>query len=142
MDKPLNDTRSVLRRPIAPSNFSKPFWDASGQKRLLLQYCERTGQYQFFPRPLSLFTARRGGLVWRESPGRGSVYTYTVTHLGAGPFRGHEPFIVALVELEEGVRILANIVNCTAEQIHIGLPVSPFWHELGDGKCLLMFEPR
>ncbi len=137
----INDTRSVQRLAIKPSNFSRAFWEASKERRLLLQYCERTNRYQFFPRPLSIFTGRRGDLSWRESTGRGRVHSYTIARLGLGPFRGHEPYIVALVELAEGVRILANLVNCSLDELRIDLPVRPNWHELEDGTCLLMFEP-
>lgn len=140
MSQTANDTLAVERPPIRPSNFSKPFWDATREKRLLLQYCPATQQYQFFPRPVSLFTARRA-LEWREVSGRGQVYSYTVARLGPGPFRGHEPYLVALVALEEGVHIMANIVHCAIDAIRIGMAVEPFWAPRPDGTHLLMFQP-
>ncbi len=140
MDQMFNDTLSVQRAPIHPSNFSKPFWEATREKKLLVQYCPKSGKYQFFPRPVSLFTGRRN-LEWREVSGRGTIYTYTISNLGLGPFRGHEPYVVAMVELEEGCRIMANIVHCTAGQLAIGLAVVPFWAPLADGTHLLMFQP-
>jgi len=140
MAQMFNDTLSVQRAPIHPSNFSKPFWEATREKKLVVQYCPKSGKYQFFPRPVSLFTGHRD-LEWREVSGRGTIYTYTVSNLGLGPFRGHEPYVVAMVELEEGCRIMANIVHCSAEQLAIGLDVVPFWAPLADGTHLLMFQP-
>jgi uncharacterized OB-fold protein len=140
MAQPFNDTLSVPRAPIHPANFSRPFWEATREKKLLVQYCPKSGKYQFFPRPVSLFTGRRH-LEWREVSGRGTIYTYTIANLGLGPFRGHEPYVVAIVDLEEGCRIMANVVHCTAEQLAIGLAVVPFWAPLPDGTHLLMFQP-
>ena len=140
MNQPANDTLSVERLPIRPTNFSKPFWEATHEKKLLLQYCPASRQYQFFPRPVSLFTGRRG-LEWREASGRGEIYSYTVARLGPGPFRGHEPYLVALVLLEEGVQIMANVVGCAVEDIGIGMKVVPFWAPRSDGTHLLMFQP-
>lgn len=141
MSKVANDTLSVTRAPIRHANFSRPFWDATRDKKLVIQFCPRTQQYQFFPRPVSLFTGRRA-LEWREVTGNGRIFSYTVAALGYGPFRGHEPYLIALVQLDEGVNIMANIVNCDVDMIRIGLEVVPYWAPLSDGTNLLMFEPR
>lgn len=140
MSQTANDTLSVERPAIRPASFSKPYWDATREKKLLIQYCPRTQQYQFFPRPVSIFTGRRE-LEWREVSGHGRVFSYTIATLGLGPFRGHEPYIVALVELDEGVQIMANIVECELDAIRIGMEVVPFWAPLSDGTHLLMFRP-
>ena len=57
------------------------------------------------------------------------------------PFQGHEPFLIGLVTLDEGVNVMANIVHCGLEKIRIGLRVKPFWLPLANGTHLLMFEP-
>lgn len=140
MSKLANDTLSVDRAPIRHANFSKPFWDATREKKLLIQFCPRTQQYQFFPRPVSLFTGRRD-LEWREVPGNGKIFSYTIATLGYGPFRGHEPYLIAMVELDEGVQIMANIVNCEIDAIRVDMRVVPYWAPLADGTNLLMFQP-
>src|SRR5215475_9837076 len=99
----LNNTLSVKREAPKPRSFSKPYWDATREKKLLIQYCRKTGQYQFFPRATSLFTA-------------------TVT-------------------LDVGVNVLGNVVNCSPDEMRIGLKVKPFWAPLPNGTHLLMFEP-
>lgn len=140
MSKQANDTLSVPRDPINHANFSMPFWEGTRDKKVMVQYCLRTSQYQWFPRPVSLFTARRD-LEWREVSGHGKIFSYTIANIGNGPFRGHEPYLIALVQLDEGVNIMANIVKCDLDEIEIDMEVVPFWAPLDDGTNLLMFQP-
>ncbi|HJQ16478.1 MAG TPA: Zn-ribbon domain-containing OB-fold protein [Allosphingosinicella sp.] len=120
--------------------FSAPFWEATRDKKLIIQYCKVTGRPQFYPRPTSLFTGRRT-LEWREISGEGELFTFTIAYRGIGPFRGHEPYIVANVRLDAGVNIMGNLINCEIEDIAIGMRVKPYWAPLADGKHQLMFEP-
>jgi uncharacterized OB-fold protein len=136
----LNDTLSVPREAPKPRAFAQPFWNATRDKKLLLQFDPSNGRYQFVPRVAGLATGRRN-LEWRESPGKGKVFTYTVARRAREPFRGHEPFLIALVTLDEGVNIMANVVNCTVEEMAIGLRVKPYWAPLPDGMHLFMVEP-
>ncbi len=137
----LDDTRTVQRGPSAPRSFSQEYWDATREKKLLLQYDKRSARYQFFPRATSIYSGRRGDLEWREVSGKGVVFTFTVARRAREPFRGHEPFLIALVTLDEGVNVMANVVSCTLDEMKIGLRMKPHWHPLPDGTNLLMFEP-
>lgn len=128
-----------LPRPNTYMN-TRPFWDAVREGRFLLQYCKDSGKVQWFPRPVSLATGRRN-LEWRDSAGRGTLYSYTVTY-SAWP--GHEdrlPYLCAYVELEEGVRILCNLLNCKPEAVKIGMPVRLAWERLSDEFSYPAFEP-
>ena len=140
MSAQLNDTLSVKREAPRPRTFSKPYWDATREKKLLVQYDRRSGKYQFFPRATSIFTGHPD-LEWREVSGKGEIFSYTIAHRARPPFQGHEPFAIGLVTLDEGVNVMANIVHCTAEQLKIRLRVKPFWAPLANGTHLLMFEP-
>ena len=137
---PLNDTLNV-KRSIRHYSFSQPFWEASRQKKLLIQYCRRSGKYQHYPRPTSIFTGRASDIEWREVSGRGEVYSWTIARRGPVPFHGHEPYLVVSVTLDVGVNLIANMVNCGADEIRIGMKVVPCWAPLEDGTHLLMFEP-
>ena len=137
----LNDTLSVTREPPRPRTFSKAYWDATRQKRLLVQYDKRSGKYQFFRRATSIYDGHRD-LEWREVSGKGELSSFTIAHRARPPFQGHEPFAIGLVTLDEGVNVMANIVHCPAEQLKIGLRVKPFWAPLANGTHLLMFEPE
>jgi len=107
----------------------------------VIQYCKATGKYQHFPRPVSIFTGRQRDLEWREVSGKGVVYSYTITERGTPAFRGAEPYAVVSVTLDVGVNFIANIVNCSADELKVGMKVKPYWHSLGDGTHLMMFQP-
>jgi uncharacterized protein len=120
------------QRPApVPHSFSKPFWEAAQQGKLMLQYCPAAGKYQFYPRPVSIYTGRRD-LEWREASGKGTVYTFTVSQKAPPPFKNVAPFVIATVELAEGVRIIANLINCPPESVRIGMPVRLTWVKAGD----------
>jgi uncharacterized OB-fold protein len=141
MSAALNDTLSVRREAPKPRSFSKPYWDATREKKLLVQYDRKSGKYQFFPRATSIFTGRPD-LEWREVSGKGEIFSYTIAHRARPPFQGHEPFAIGLVTLDEGVNVMANIVHCTPDRLKIGLRVKPFWAPLANGTHLLMSEPE
>lgn len=136
----LNDTLGV-KRDFRPYSFSQPYWEASRQKKLLIQYCRHAGKYQHYPRPTSIFTGKRRDIEWREVSGKGEVFSYTVTRRAAAAFRGHEPYLVVNVTLDVGVNHIANMVNCGLDAIRVGMKVAPYWVPLNDGTHLLMFEP-
>ncbi|HKT13944.1 MAG TPA: Zn-ribbon domain-containing OB-fold protein [Allosphingosinicella sp.] len=137
------DINSILEieRP-APGfyDFSAPFWEATREKKLVIQYCRKTGKPQFYPRPTSLFTGRRD-LEWREVSGKGEIFTFAIGWRGFGQFQGREPYVFATVTIDEGVNIIGNIVNCEIDDLAIGMRVKPYWAPLTDGRHQLMFEP-
>ncbi len=120
-------------------NFSKPFWDGAAEGKLLLQYDPESGQYQFYMRPIAVQTGKRN-LEWREASGRGTVYTHTITYRSPLPVKGLKPYVVALVELEEGVRIMANVIGCAPEAVQIGMAVKLAWVKAGEDN-FPAFEP-
>lgn len=136
----INDTLDVKREPPKPRSYSRPYWEGTREKKLLVQYCKGTGRYQFFPRATSIYTGRRD-LEWREVSGKGKVFTFTVARRARDPFQGHEPFLIAVVTLDVGVNVMANVVHCDLEEMRVGLPMKPYWMPLSNGTHLLMFEP-
>jgi uncharacterized OB-fold protein len=130
-------------RPLPRPNIymkTRPFWDATRKHKLLLQYCKDTGQYQWFPRPVSIYSGKRN-LEWREASGRGTLYSWTNTLV---PLPGHEdrtPYVCAIIDLAEGVRMLANLVNCEVSTLRDGLPVKLTWDKLSEDFNVPVFEP-
>lgn len=136
----LNDLLNI-ERPLPPArSFSAPFWDATREKRLVIQYDRVADAYQFYPRPTSIFTGRRDTLEWREVSGRGKLFSYTIVRRARPPFRDHEPYVVAMVTLDEGVNVMSNLIGCAEEDLATDLPLKPYWHPLSDGRHLLLFE--
>jgi uncharacterized OB-fold protein len=119
---------------------TKPFWEAANSGRLKLQYCRDTGKFQHYPRPVSIYTGKRN-LEWREVSGKGKVYAYTVTRVPMPGFESQAPYIVATIELDEGVRILCNLMNCEIDAVRIGMRVKLCWERLSDDINQPAFEP-
>lgn len=138
----LPDDTSAIKRVIRPASFTRPYWDATREKRLLIQFCRATGKYQHHPRPTSIFTGRKSDIEWREVSGRGEIFSWTVVRRGPGEFHGHEPYVIATVTLDEGVNVLANLVQCPLGEIRIGMKVKAWWLPINDGMHLLMFQPE
>ena len=120
-------------RKLPPENLfvdSAPFWQGTREGKLLLQYCPESGRFQHFPRPISLYTGSRK-LEWREVSGKGTVYSHTVLRTPGLGADGRLPCVLALVDLDEGVRILANLPSCQPGGVRIGDKVKLVWDELG-----------
>ena len=126
--------------PTPRSTFTKEYWEATRERRLLVQYSAETERFQFFPQPISQAGTRRD-LQWREVEPVGELFAYTVTHLAPGAFRGNVPYVVATVTLDVGVRMISNLVDCPTERIVIGMRVRGTWLPLSDGTHLLQFRP-
>ena len=127
--------RHARRQARASSTTTSP--SRSGRRRgrrsSSFSIARPTRKYQHFPRPVSIFTGRRRDIEWREVSGKGKVFSYTIAHRGTPAFRGTEPYAVASVTLDVGVNVIANMVNCTAEDLKVGMKVKPYWHPLDDG---------
>lgn len=122
------------------SSFTVPFWDATRERRLMLQRTPESGAFQFFPMPISQQGSTRD-LEWVEVKPVGRLYSFTVTRRGPEAFRGREPYVVVAVTLDAGVRMISNLVDCPLESIRIGMAVEGVWHPLSDGTHLLLFRP-
>ena len=134
-----NDTTAWQRPAPQPTSFTQPFWDATRERRLLLQYCTVARKFQHYPRPVSIYTGRHT-IEWRAVAGTGQVYAFTVTHRAPPAFRGQEPYIVAAIELDEGVRLMSNIVGCRPADVRVGARVRLAWAPTADGFNFPVFE--
>lgn len=120
---------------------SRPFWDGIAERKLVLQYCRDAQRFQHYPRPVSVFTGRRNNLEWREVSGLGTIYAVTIMRVPGLGYAGKPPYTVATVTLDEGVRMLAQIVNSAPEAAAVGMRVRVAWMPLGEG-VYPAFEPQ
>ncbi len=118
---------------------SRPFWEGVAQHKLLIQHCAACQQFVFYPRSLCPHCFS-DTLSWVEAQGTGTVYSYTVVHRAFGPFAGQVPFVVALVELTEGVRMMTRITGSEPAAVRIGLPVQVTFVEADAGVTLPYFQ--
>lgn len=113
-----------------------PFWEAARERRLIIQRCRTCGAHQFYPRPMCL-ACGGDGVDWVNARGTGTIHSMTTMRVQVTP-ELEPPYVVALVELDEGPRLLTNIVggNCA-----IGNAVRVTWRERPDAPPLPVFEP-
>ena len=120
-----HDVRDVAEwtKPLPlPDNVSGPYWQAAAEGRLLIQQCPACGNRQWYPR--ALCTACGADTEWLECTGRGVVHTFTVVRqMGMRAFREDVPYVVAMIDLEEGPRLMGGITDCDPDDVVIGLPV-------------------
>lgn len=131
-------------RPIPPvSELTAPYWEAARRGELSVQQCKSCGERPFPPRA-HCPACGAGALVWAPVSGRGRVHSYTVAHRAPHPvFAGQLPLVVAIVELEEGPRLVTNVVGCAPEDLAVGLPVEARFEPIDDtDQVLPVFTPR
>lgn len=122
-----------------PTVLSKPFWDGCIAGELRYQQCPACGRAEFDPNPVCRGCGR-DGLQWRVSRGRGTVYSYTeVVRPQTPAFSG--PYVVVIVELDEGHHMVSNMVGCTVSDVEIDMRVQVIFHEVTDGVVLPYFTP-
>jgi uncharacterized OB-fold protein len=120
---------------------TEEFWAATGEGRLLLRRCDDCGTVIWYPRA---HCPACGGphTSWIDASGKGTVYTFTVVHRsGVEGYRDVLPYIIAYVELDEGPRVLTNIVECDPASVEVGMPVTAVFHDTGEGNALFRFRP-
>jgi hypothetical protein len=124
-----------ISRPVpTPDGYvpTKPFWEGARAGKLMLQFCKDTQRFQHYPRPVSIYTGSRN-LEWREVSGNGRIYACTIVRVPGPGLEGRLPLSVATVELDEGVRIIANIVGSNPDEVAIGRRVVLAWDRLEGG---------
>lgn len=135
-----SDLRAEERPLPAPDSTSSPFWAACAQGHLLYQHCGACGADQFYPRPICLICGATP--EWATSSGLGVVHSYTVIRQQhSAPFRELVPYVVAMIELDEGVRLMGNVVGCDPESVGIGMPVEVFFAPAAEGVALPFWRP-
>lgn len=124
-----------------PTSVTEQYWTGVARGELLLQQCKGCGGRQHYPRLLCRICGSED-LAWCTATGRGDVYTYTVARRPASDaFKDVVPYVCALVDLDEGVRVLSNIVNCDVEDMNIGMRVEVVFDEINGETAAPCFQP-
>jgi uncharacterized protein len=114
--------------PVFPEPDTEAFWAATADHRLSYQVCRACGQIVFHPRR-HCTGCLRGDLEWRDSAGQGTLYTFTVIRQTGQPFfRARIPYVVGLVDLDEGFRMLAEIA-ASPDAVHVNQRVTVTWED-------------
>jgi len=128
-------------RPLpVPNPTTQPFFTAAGEGKLSLQRCPRDGFF-FYPR------SRCPGCLgddwsWEDVSGFGSLHAFTIDRMGHDPaLAGDVPFAIAVVELSEGPRMTARIIDCSLDDLRVGMPLEAAFETIED-VTLVRFRPR
>lgn len=129
------------RKPIpTPSPETQEFWAGCKRHELLVQHCKDCGRYIYYPRILCPDCSSTN-IEWVKSSGRGEVYTYSVHYRGpTREFKDDVPYVVALIDMEEGWRMMSNIVGCDPEEVKIGSEVEVVFEDITDEISLPKFK--
>ncbi len=140
----MSDTMSetAYDKPMPPLNRdSKPFWDSLKEHAMRLQRCADCGKIRHYPRPVcdSCYSME---VDWVRASGRGKIHSWTITHHAFHPgFLGDLPMMLATVDLEEGVRICAQIRDVAPDQLSVGMAVRVDYEDATAALTLPIFRP-
>jgi uncharacterized OB-fold protein len=120
---------------------SRGWWEALARHELYVQRCRDCGTLRLPPRALCT-KCLSSAVEWQRATGRGTVYSFTVTHQNQAPgFRESLPYVLAIVELAEGPRLMTNVVECPVDQVRIGMPVEVVFDDVTPEMTLPKFRP-
>ncbi len=119
---------------------SRPFWEGAKAHKLVLQQCGGCGKFVFYPRVLCPH-CHSDHLEWKDVSGEGTIHTFTVARRPAGPtFKEDLPYVVALIDLKEGPRMMSNIVTDDVDAVKIGQSVKVVFDDVTDEVTLPKFQ--
>lgn len=133
---------SAYAKPLpVPSVESQPFWDGCKRHELLLPCCSKCGSCRFPPGP-TCPKCWSTDWEWQKASGRGKIYSFGVYHrVYHQGFEDEVPYVVAVVELDEGPRIVTNVINQPAEELECDVPVEVVFEDVTEDTTLYKFQP-
>jgi len=131
------------KRPIPESTpETAEFWAGARRGELRIQRCNTCDKAYFYPRPFCPFCSSKD-VAWFTASGRGTLYSYVINHRPAYGFQNYAPYVIAVVQLDEGPRMMTNIIGVepTPENLPIDMPVEVTWEKQDDVITLPIFRP-
>ncbi|WP_411079912.1 Zn-ribbon domain-containing OB-fold protein [Streptomyces sp. cmx-18-6] len=131
-----------------PDAFTRPYWDAAGEGRLLIRRCAGCGRAHHYPREFCPYCWSED-VGWERASGHATLYTWSVVHRNdLPPFGGRVPYVAAVVDLAEGPRMMTEVVECAHADLRVGMRLTVTFkvgegEEDGEGEeALPVFRPR
>ncbi len=124
-----------------PDDETRPFWDGCREGTFLVRKCNACHEYHYYPRPFCP-KCWSDDVEWAPASGRASLYTYSVVHANdLPPWPERVPYVAAVVDLEEGPRVMTNIEGVDFDDITIGMPLVVDFKPLDDEITIPVFRP-
>lgn len=135
------DERSTWVKPVPEVDpLSAVYFQAATRGTLLIQRCPECGHRQHYPRLVCTRCAATP--EWEAASGRGEIYTFTVIRQAGMPgFRDEVPYVIALIDLAEGPRLMGNLPGFDPDQVRIGMPVEAFQVRIADDIAMVQWRP-
>ncbi len=130
-----------LPQPITPE--AKPYWDGLKERKLLLPRCADCGHTFFYPRVLCPRCHSRA-IQWIQASGRGRLYAFGIAHQSFNrAFKVPPPYVLAMIELEEGPRMVSNLINIEADPsvVKCDMPLEVVFHRMTEEVTIPLFQP-
>ena len=125
-----------------PTSETQPFWDYCKKHELRMQKCTQCGHVRY-PPGIACPKCQSMEAEWAKLSGNGKVFSFVVFHYSYNKAFGNDvPYAVASIELEEGPRMMSNIIGCRLEDIKIDMPVEVDFEDITDEFALPKFKPR
>jgi len=110
--------------------------------KLSIQKCVACGSFQHYPRPFCV-SCLSPNIEWKETSGRATLFSFTVVRRAATPaFAPDLPYVLAIIELEEGPHLTGNVIGIPVEEVIVGMPLELAIVQVGDGQSLAQWTPR
>jgi uncharacterized OB-fold protein len=120
---------------------TRPFWDAAREGRFLIKRCRACGRAHHYPRPFCPH-CWSADVAWEDASGAATLYTWSVIHQNdLPPWPERVPYVAAVVELDEGPRVMTNVVDCEFERLRVGMPLQVTFRATSDDVTLPVFRP-
>ena len=125
----------------SPDAEQQPYWDGARDGKLLIKRCATCGKAHFYPRPFCPH-CWSDEVEWVEASGRATLYTWSVVHRNdLPPFPDWIPYVAAIAELEEGPRMMTNVVDCDFDRLEMGMALEAVFHPTSEDVTIVQFRP-
>ncbi|WP_326650678.1 MULTISPECIES: Zn-ribbon domain-containing OB-fold protein [unclassified Streptomyces] len=122
-------------------DFTRPFWDAAGDGRLLIRRCRACAKAHHYPREFCPHCWSED-VEWEGASGRATLYTWSVVHRNdLPPFGARVPYTAAVVGLAEGPRMMTEIVECPEDRLSVGMELEVTFRRENDEVAVPVFRP-
>lgn len=119
-----------------------PYWDGAREGKLMIMHCNACSHDYFYPRPYCPVCFSKD-TAWKQASGRATLHTYLISHRPAPGFEGETPYVIAVVQLEEGPRMMTNLTDVAPEpaSLTLDMPLEVTFTRVNDDISLPKFRP-
>jgi uncharacterized OB-fold protein len=135
------NTEAPARPRPDPMEPARPFFEGAAAGKLMVQHCPNCSNYTFYAHYMC--PTCQHSLDWVQAAGTGTVYTFTVVYQNSVPYFANKvPYVYAVVQLDEGPRLVTNIEGVDPAKVTCDMPVKATFEDIGDGMAIPIFVPR